>query len=97
MRILGWSSACSVRRCSMSSGSTRCPARRIDGGSTLAEAAAAQGVGADELAAALTAAAEERLADAVADGKIDAEKAAEIQARIAEQVQAHLDGPPPGD
>ncbi|MEZ5377131.1 MAG: hypothetical protein R2733_11540 [Acidimicrobiales bacterium] len=69
----------------------------IDGGSTLAEAAAAQGVGADELAAALTAAAEERLADAVADGKIDAEKAAEIQARIAERVQAHLDGPPPGD
>ncbi len=64
----------------------------LESGSTLSEAAAAQGVSEDELVAAMTAAAEERLAAAVADGRIDADKAAEIEAGIAERIQDRLDG-----
>ncbi len=66
------------------------------GGSTLAEAAAAQGVDEDDLAAALTAEAAERLADAVASGRIDENKAAEIESEIAERVESSLDGSQPG-
>ncbi len=62
------------------------------GGSTLAEAAAAQGVGEDDLVAALTAEAAERLADAVESGRIDEDKAAELEADIAERVESSLDG-----
>lgn len=64
----------------------------IEGGATLAEAAAAQGVTEDDLAAALTGAAEERLAEAVANGHIDADEAAEIQAELADRIQDRLDG-----
>ncbi len=61
-------------------------------GSTLAEAAAAQGVDEVDLAAALMAQAEERLAQAVSDGRIDADRAAEIEAGIEQRVQDRLDG-----
>ena len=46
----------------------------------------------DDLAAALTGAAEERLAEAVANGHIDADEAAEIQAELADRIQDRLDG-----
>lgn len=65
-------------------------------GSTLADVAEDQGVAVDDLVAALVAAAEERIDDAVADGRLTAEEAeqrkAELTERMTERVQSGLGG-----
>jgi uncharacterized protein YidB (DUF937 family) len=54
---------------------------------SLADVAAAQGVPVEDLVAALVAAGQERIDDAVASGKIDDERAAEASAGLAERVE----------
>ncbi len=61
-------------------------------GATLAQVAVDRGVAVDDLVAALTQAEEERIADAVADGRITQEQAdqrlSDLEQRIAERVEA---------
>lgn len=65
-------------------------------GFTLADVAQAQGVAVEDLVAALVAAAEERIDDAVADGRLTAEEAeqrkAELTERMTERVESGLGG-----
>lgn len=61
-----------------------------EAGQTFAEVAAAAGVSEADLVAALETASSERLAAAVADGKIDAEKAAEIEANMSEKISERI-------
>jgi polyhydroxyalkanoate synthesis regulator phasin len=65
-------------------------------GSTLADVAEAQGVAVEDLVAALVTAAEERIDDAVADGRLTAEEAeqrkAELTERMTERVESGLGG-----
>ncbi|MBC7289712.1 MAG: hypothetical protein H5T83_00065 [Actinotalea sp.] len=65
-------------------------------GSTLADVAEEQGVAVEDLVAALVAAAEERIDDAVADGRLTAEEAeertAELTERMTERVESGLGG-----
>jgi polyhydroxyalkanoate synthesis regulator phasin len=60
-------------------------------GTTLADVAATQGVPTEDLVAALVAAAEERIDEAVADGRLDAAEAAERTADLAERVTDHVE------
>ena len=60
-------------------------------GQTLAEIAAAQGVSTDDLVAAMTAHAAERLDDAVADGKLTREEADERLAEIEERTRTAIE------
>lgn len=64
-------------------------------GSTLVEIAEANGVSEAELVDTLTAGAEERLAEAVENGRIDAERAAEATAELEERVTARVNGERP--
>lgn len=64
----------------------------IAGGQTLAEVAAAQGVDTQELIDALVDAAEERVATAVQNGRIDQERADEILADVAEKAEDLVNG-----
>lgn len=64
----------------------------MSSGSTLGEAALAQGVSEEALVAALVESAETRLAEAVESGRVDADKAVEVEASIAERVQDRVDG-----
>lgn len=61
-----------------------------EAGQTLVEVAANAGVSESELVAALEAANTERVAQALADGKIDAEKAAEIEAGMSEKISERI-------
>lgn len=65
-------------------------------GSTLADVAQAQGVAVEDLVAALVTAAEERIDDAVADGRLTAEEAeqrkAELTERMTERIESGLGG-----
>lgn len=61
-------------------------------GKSLTDLAEEQGVPVDDVAATLTAGMEERVADAVEEGKIDDEKAAEIEARFSEKLDDILNG-----
>lgn len=67
----------------------------LRGGATLAEVAEANGVSSDELIDALVARATERLDEAVANGRIDedeaAEKIAELEERITERIASSAD------
>ncbi len=67
----------------------------LQGGATLAEVAEANGVATDELVAALVADAMERIDEAVAEGKITAEEAAEKEAQLTERVTARVNGERP--
>ncbi len=60
-------------------------------GKTLAEIADENGVERADLVASLVAAAEERVDQAVADGKFDEEKAAEIKENLEERVENRID------
>lgn len=66
----------------------------LQDGKSLADIATEQGVSVDELKAALQQAAEERIDQALADGHIDEEKAAELKATLAEHVEAHINRSP---
>ncbi len=55
-------------------------------GRSLADIAAEQGVAVEDLSAALAAEAEERIDDAVADGMLDAERAEDMKANLAERI-----------
>ena len=59
-------------------------------GKSLADVAADQGVSVDDLRSALLSAAEERIDDAVADGHLDEERAADIKAELADRIDEHL-------
>lgn len=66
-------------------------------GSTLADVAAAQGVAVEDLVAALVAEAEERLDEAVADGRLDAAEADELKAGLTERITERVEsGGPAG-
>ena len=73
---------------------------QLSGGATLAEIAEEQGVDVDDLVGALVAAAEQDLAAAVEDGRLDQERADEIAAdledRIRTFVEEGLPAPPDG-
>lgn len=64
----------------------------VRGGSTLAELAEAQGVAIEDLADAMLAGMEERLAARVADGTITQEQADARLAEAAERITAHIEG-----
>ncbi|MBD0292301.1 MAG: hypothetical protein ICV70_01835 [Jiangellaceae bacterium] len=69
---------------------------RLGDGATLAEIAEEQGVDVDDLVDALVTAAEERLAAAVEDGRIDQERADDISADLEERVRTFVEeGLPP--
>jgi len=68
----------------------------LQGGSTLAEIAGANGSSGDELTAFLVADAEERLDEAVAEGRIDETEKDEKLAEIAERIAAMVEGEGPG-
>ncbi len=59
-------------------------------GKSLATIAAEQGVAVEDLSAALVAQAEERIDDAVADGLLDAERAEDMKANLAERIDDHI-------
>ncbi|MEM7325680.1 MAG: hypothetical protein AAF531_21515 [Actinomycetota bacterium] len=61
-------------------------------GKTLSDLAVEQGVSADDLAAAMIAAAEERIDAAVEEGKVDADRAAEKLADLEERIDDILNG-----
>lgn len=61
-------------------------------GQTLGEIAEANGSSVEALTDALTAQAEERIADALESGRIDEDKAAELEAAIDERVEAMVNG-----
>ncbi|MEM7272127.1 MAG: hypothetical protein AAF547_03515 [Actinomycetota bacterium] len=61
-------------------------------GQTLSDLAEAQGVDAEDLAAAMVAEATERIDGAVEDGKIDANRADELKAELEERIDGVLDG-----
>lgn len=61
-----------------------------EAGQTLVETAAAAGISEADLLQAITDAASDRLATAVAEGKIDAEKAAEIEAGLTEKITERI-------
>lgn len=65
-------------------------------GATLAEVAEANGVDADTLIEALVAEATTRIDEAVANGRIDADRAEEIKADLVERITAHVNGEGPG-
>jgi hypothetical protein len=67
----------------------------LEGGATLAEVAEANDVDVQALIDALVAEATERLDEAVADGRLDAEKAEEIKAGLTERITARVDGEGP--
>ncbi len=76
----------------------------LQGGATLVEVAEANGVSEQELVDALVAQAMARIDQAVADGKVDAETAAEKSADLEERITARVNGerperpvPPAGD
>jgi hypothetical protein len=73
---------------------------QLSGGATLAEIAEEQGVNVDDLVTALVAAAEQGLAAAVEDGRIDQQRADEIagdlEDRIRTSVEEGLPDPPDG-
>lgn len=60
-------------------------------GQTLAELAEANGVDRDTLVSSMVELAEARIDEAVADGKIDEEKAAELREGLAEKVESKID------
>ena len=62
-------------------------------GQTIAEVADAEGVDVQVVIDALIAEGNQRIDAAVADGRIDAEKAAELKAKLAEQVQKRITTP----
>jgi len=63
-------------------------------GMTLADLAAEQGVSTDDLADALVATATERIDAAVADGKIDEDRAATAKERLEERIDAAIEAEP---
>jgi polyhydroxyalkanoate synthesis regulator phasin len=67
----------------------------VRSGSTIAEIAEATGVAVDDVVAAMVAEATERLDDAVANGRIDADEAAEKTEMIEERVTAQVNGDHP--
>jgi hypothetical protein len=64
-------------------------------GRTLAEIAEANGVSAEQLVSTLVEAHEERLAGAVADARVDEERAEEIRARLEERITEMVNGEHP--
>jgi uncharacterized protein YidB (DUF937 family) len=64
----------------------------VVGGQTIAEAAAAQGVSAEQLKAAALDAATKRLDQAVADGKIDQARADALKAELADHIDGWING-----
>lgn len=64
-------------------------------GKTLADLAAEQGISTDDLTAALVAAAEEHIDEAVADGKLDAAEAEERKAGLEERIADLINRTPP--
>lgn len=69
----------------------------LQDGSTLAQVAETQGVAVDDVVAALVADAETRIDEAVADGRIDAERAAELKAELTERITQRVnEGRPEG-
>ncbi len=66
----------------------------LDDGKSLADLAEEQGVSTDDLAAALVAEATERLDQAVADGKIEADRAAEAAERLEEMIDRAIEAEP---
>lgn len=70
---------------------------RLADGNSLADVAEAQGVSTDDLSAALVDAATERIDEAEADGKIDAERAAELRDGLDERVAELIERVPPED
>jgi hypothetical protein len=67
----------------------------LEGGSTLAEVAEANDVDVETLIDALVAEATERLDEAVADGRLEADKAEEIKAALSERITARVNGEEP--
>jgi hypothetical protein len=63
-------------------------------GKSLADVAAEQGVAVEDLSAALVAEAEERIDDAVAEGMLDAERAEDMKAGLAERIDDHINRVP---
>jgi polyhydroxyalkanoate synthesis regulator phasin len=69
----------------------------LDDGSTLADVAEAQGVAVDDLVAALVTEAEAHIDEAVADEKIDADRAEQLKADLTERITQHVnEGRPEG-
>lgn len=68
----------------------------LEGGSTLAEVAEANDVDVETLIGALVAEATERLDEAVADGRLEADEAEEIEAALTERITARVNGEEPG-
>lgn len=66
----------------------------IADGATVAEAAEAQGVATDDLVAALVAAGETAIDDAVENGRIDAERADELKDALTDRVTAFVESSP---
>jgi polyhydroxyalkanoate synthesis regulator phasin len=64
-------------------------------GSTIAEIAEASGVAVDAVVDALVTEAQERLDQAVEDGRLDADRAAELSAELTDRVTAHVNGEHP--
>lgn len=67
----------------------------LAGGSTIAEAAEANGVDAQSVIDALVAEATARIDAAVADGSLDAERADDLKAALVERITAHVNGAGP--
>lgn len=68
---------------------------RLRDGSTLADVAETEGVAVEDLVDALVTAAEERLAEAVEDGRVTQERADEIAATLEERLTERIDDPLP--
>jgi hypothetical protein len=68
---------------------------QLEGGATLAEVAEANDVEVQTLIDALVAEASERLDEAVADGRLEADEAEEIKAALTERVAARVNGEEP--
>ncbi len=68
----------------------------LQDGSTLADVAEANGVEVDALIQALVAEATTHIDEAVADGRLDADRAAALEADLVERITAHVNGDGPG-
>jgi uncharacterized protein YidB (DUF937 family) len=68
----------------------------LEGGSTVAEVATAHGVEVQTVVNALVAEATTRIDAAVADGRLDADRAAQIKAELPDRITARVNGEDPG-
>ena len=68
---------------------------QLQSGKTLADIASAQGVSVDDLVAALVKAAQERIDQAVTDGKLTQERADELSKHLTERITARVNGERP--